>query len=67
MDRRHDDPDEVAYPRTFNNDRFFSTDKGWYYECRLVEAYGPFSSREAAEENCRLRFNGRLQMDWRFE
>ncbi|MCI0666534.1 MAG: DUF6316 family protein [Methylococcaceae bacterium] len=67
MNRRLDDPDDVHYDRTFVKDRFFVTREGWYYESRMVTPYGPFISREQAEENCRLRFSGGLGMGWKLE
>ncbi len=66
MKRRVGDPDDLQFDRTFVKERFFAMAEGWFYECRALPPYGPFSSREKAEENCRDRFSEDLGPDWSF-
>lgn len=66
MDRRLDDPNEAHFSRAFINDRFFVISDGWYYESRLLKPYGPFESKQRAEQDCQQRFSGERKTDWTF-
>ena len=54
--KRKGDPFDSYHNRLFNNDRFFRTNDGWFYEARFMVPVGPFHTKEIAVENCTKRY-----------